>query len=217
MDTNSADSIVRSDPIQIDIAPDGDVVLVVGPEKLRLRVYSQVLRAASKVFAVMLRPCWKEGQGLSQTHPPEISLESDDAEAMRIVCHAIHLRIDVLPAQVKPEEALRLVTVSDKYDLHDALKHTIRDYLNTKTKLRKVEMGYLMAAAYLFGDTEIFAERTLALILDFNGSYSTFCDDPMIKDILSVKWFCMFCYAAMLNAKSNFPSFVGRAKDQNAS
>jgi hypothetical protein len=193
MDSDSDESSVRSDPIQIDVAPDGDVVLVVGPEKLRLRVYSQVLRAASKVFAVMLRPRWMDGKGPSQRHQPEISLESDDAEAMRIVCHAIHFRNDVLPGQIKPEEALRLVTVSDKYDLHDTLKHTILDYLNTKTKVTRVEMGYLTAAAYLLGDTKIFAERTLALVLDFDGSYTKFFDDPITKDILPFQLFCMFC------------------------
>jgi hypothetical protein len=55
----------KSDPVA-DISPDGDVVLVVGPRNVRLRIHSQCLRCASKVFGAMFGPHWSEGQGLSK-------------------------------------------------------------------------------------------------------------------------------------------------------
>jgi hypothetical protein len=42
-----------------EVAKDGDVILVVGPEGRRMRVSSCVLRIASKVFAAMFGPNWR--------------------------------------------------------------------------------------------------------------------------------------------------------------
>jgi hypothetical protein len=53
----------KFDPV-LDISPDGDVVLVVGPRNVRLRIQFQVLRCASKVFGAISGPTWSEGQGL---------------------------------------------------------------------------------------------------------------------------------------------------------
>ena len=43
------------------IDPDGDLVLVVGSEEMRLKVNSVVLRLASKVFRAMFSTTFKEG------------------------------------------------------------------------------------------------------------------------------------------------------------
>jgi len=48
----------------INIAPDGDVILVVGPSRSqisKLRVHSLFLTTASKVFSAMFGPHFKEG------------------------------------------------------------------------------------------------------------------------------------------------------------
>jgi hypothetical protein len=57
---NTAESNCKLDPVP-DISPDGDVVLVVGPRNVRLRIQSQCLRCASKVFGAMFGPTWSEG------------------------------------------------------------------------------------------------------------------------------------------------------------
>ena len=44
----------------VKIAADGDVILVVEPEKVKLRVLSLFLKAASKPFSAMFGPDWKE-------------------------------------------------------------------------------------------------------------------------------------------------------------
>lgn len=44
-----------------EVDSDGDLTLLVGPDKVRLLVSSKVLTLASKVFRTMLRPIFKEG------------------------------------------------------------------------------------------------------------------------------------------------------------
>jgi hypothetical protein len=86
----------KSDPVA-DISPDGDVVLVVGPWNVRLRIHSQCLRCASKVFGAVFGPHWSEGQGLSKESPREVPLVEDDADALRTICCVIHYRNDNVP------------------------------------------------------------------------------------------------------------------------
>lgn len=87
----------ESKPPIADIAPDGDVILFVGPEKTPLKVYSQCLRAASKVFRVMFGPDWSEGKGLTSRSPREIPLEEDDASALRTILCVLHHRNAEVP------------------------------------------------------------------------------------------------------------------------
>ena len=47
---------VKSDEPSGDIIPNGDIIFVVGPEEMRLRVQSHCLRAASPVFDAMFGP-----------------------------------------------------------------------------------------------------------------------------------------------------------------
>jgi hypothetical protein len=70
-----------------DIVPDGDVVLIVGEDNVRLRAYSQCLRSASQVFGAMFGPNWNEGQKLSRESPTEVPLPEYDANAMRVICY----------------------------------------------------------------------------------------------------------------------------------
>lgn len=49
----------------LDIAVDGDMILVVGPSPLpvaKLRVHSVILKTASKVIIAMFGPRFREGQ-----------------------------------------------------------------------------------------------------------------------------------------------------------
>jgi hypothetical protein len=86
----------KLDPVP-DISSYGDVVLMVGPQNVRLRIQSQCLRCASKVFDAMFRPHWIKGQGLSKEFPQEVPLLEDDTDALRtIYCVIYHYNNDVL-------------------------------------------------------------------------------------------------------------------------
>lgn len=82
----------------VDIAPRGDLVLVVGPDETNLRVSSALLMAASKPFSAMLGQNWKEGHSMrSDDGPYHLSLPEDNAAALRVICSIIHYQNDEVP------------------------------------------------------------------------------------------------------------------------
>ena len=189
MDT--AEHNCKPDPV-LDISPDGDVVLVVGPQNVRLRIQSQVLRCASKVFGAMFGPTWSEGQGLSKEPPREVRLVEGDADALRIICCVIHHRNDDVPQSLPPMQVLQIAIVADKYDLSIALKFARAQWLKPREKPGREDMGYLLAVAFLFGGMDMFIAHTLALILQHTGSYLEFLDDKITGQVVPWKTFCMW-------------------------
>lgn len=174
-----------------DISSDGDVVLVVGPQNRRLRVQSQCLRYASRVFRAMFGPHWSDGQDLCKESPKEILLVEDDADALRTICCVIHHRNDTVPQALAPSKVLQVAIEADKYDCDIALKYASAQWLQLRDDADMVDLGYLMAAAYLFGNMEAFAALTLALILHHEGSYLELLDKELISESIPWKTFCM--------------------------
>ncbi|CZR60106.1 uncharacterized protein PAC_10001 [Phialocephala subalpina] len=178
----------KSDPV-LDISPDGDVVLVVGPRNERLRVQSQCLQCASKVFDAMFKPYWSEGQGLSKESPREVPLVEDDAHAMQTICCVIHHRNNDVPVSLTSKEVLQIAIAVDKYDLKVALKYASVQWLKPRPDEERVDKGYLLAAAFLYDDMDTFAAHTLSLILYHKGSYLEFLDDEITNQIVHWKTF----------------------------
>ena len=90
---------------RVNVAADGDLILVVGNNlngnKLELRVHSLLLKMNSPVFRTMLGPNWLEGQSLSnisETSPGKLDLPDDDMEGMKYLCYILHHRNDELAA-----------------------------------------------------------------------------------------------------------------------
>lgn len=167
-----------------DITSDGDLILVVGEQKARLRVHSQCLSCASKVFAAMFGPNWSEGNSLSKEFPKEIPLIEDDADAMYSICCVVHHRNDIMPETLSPQEILQVAIAADKYDLHNALIYARAQWLQSRDPTDPIELAYLMAAAFLFEDMHMFIGHSLALILDYKGSYIKLLGDPILCRIL---------------------------------
>jgi hypothetical protein len=89
--TNMEEPRDNTPSMVVNIATDGDVILVVGPEKAKLRVQSLFLKAASKPFPAMFGPDWKEGHDiLDLREPVGLSLPEDNASALKLVCAIIH-------------------------------------------------------------------------------------------------------------------------------
>lgn len=148
------------------LCPDGDVVLVVGPQHVRMRVHSQCLGVASSVFSAMFT------SECGETEPPrEVQLEGDDAEVIRTICHIPHHQNDQVPPILTPLQVLRMALASYKYHLTAALNYVIPHWLrNEEGGLSMIETGYLMIAAFLFDDAEMCKAYSLGLMTNYNST-----------------------------------------------
>jgi hypothetical protein len=175
----------------VDVSPDGDVILIVGAENVRLRVYSQCLRSASKTFSAMFGPHWSEDQRLSQGSPIEVSLPEDDADAMRTICYIVHHHSNLVSQHLTAKEILQIAIEVDKYNLKIALKYASVEWLKPRVNAEREEMGHLLAAAFLFDNIDAFMARVITLIFHYNGSYLDFSDDEFTSQIIPSKVFSM--------------------------
>ena len=160
-----------------DIAADGDVILVVGPERRKLRVHSLILKNASTVFNAMFGPHFKEGQGLGGACPKEIPLPKDSADALELICCVIHSRNDAVPDPPLSSGVLQVAIAADKYDCAVGLKFAGESWLTYYDVKNTVELGRLMAAAYIFDSVHAFWKITLELIFHHEGSYLKLIDE----------------------------------------
>ncbi|KKP06387.1 hypothetical protein THAR02_01535 [Trichoderma harzianum] len=178
----------------VEIAPRGDLILVVGPEKAKLHVKSTWLREVSKPFSAMFRPDWKEGRDLLDCdrpvdRPTEIPLPEDNAAAMKIICSVIHHQRSEVPRTLAADDVLAVAVAADKYDCVEALELASDRWLRPSGD----EAGNLMlltAAAYLFQNAQAFKELTKALILDYKDPYLTLsCRE--VESAMPWKVFCL--------------------------
>ena len=168
----------------ISAVKDGDIILAL-PKSTNIRVSSVVLKNASPVFAVMLGPQFREGQGQSTAAAPkEIALVDDDPDSMMILCALLHSQHGV-QATIRYDRLdettfnlFKLADVVDKYECADAIE------LQTQTLFaRFTEPGAtcyvtdagicnLITAAYLLNQPRLFALFTRRLALDRCSSFS---------------------------------------------
>ncbi|EFR00967.1 hypothetical protein MGYG_03969 [Nannizzia gypsea CBS 118893] len=173
----------------VDIAGDGDVILVVGPENVRLRVRSLTMKATSQVFSTMLSPSWKEGRDLLENGSTEVPLPKDNAMAMKYICAIIHYRNDMVPGAIASDDILKVAVTADKYNFIDALRFASASWLLYSQGMEANDLMNLTAAAYAFQNAQAFRDLTKALILDYGGSYiSLFTDN--IGSVMGWKVFC---------------------------
>ncbi|KAK2057686.1 hypothetical protein LY76DRAFT_593972 [Colletotrichum caudatum] len=174
----------------VEIAPDGDLILVVGPEQAKLRVYSMLLKAVSKPFSAMCGLDWKEGCNLlGSDGPTEIFLPEDNAVALKIICYIIHHENRNIPHTLAAGDILAVAVTADKYDFVHALKFASESWLRSSGD----EVGNLMlltAAAYLFQNAKAFKEITRALVLDHDGPYLALsCEE--VESAMTWRVFCL--------------------------
>ncbi|KAK5692474.1 hypothetical protein LTR97_010783 [Elasticomyces elasticus] len=159
----------------IHIVPDGDVVLICGnkkdPTTHRICVASTFLSSGSTVFKAMLGENFKEGVALAASFgTAEIPLPDDDAANMIILCRALHVQHDSLPARVQPKELVQLSLIADKYDCVGSLRFAsevwIKHHMDTTNPAKMMK---LLAAAYFFRQTELFSKIGRNLILASDG------------------------------------------------
>jgi len=175
----------------VEIAPDGDLILIVGPEEARFHVHSMLLKAVSKPFSVMFGPDWKEGHDmLDRKGPAELLLPEDNAAALKIICSIIHHQNREVPQALAACDILAVAVTADKYDCVQALRFASESWLRPFTD-EASNLMLLTAAAYLFRNAQAFKEITRALVLDYDGPYLTLsCEE--VESAITWKVFCKF-------------------------
>lgn len=111
----------------IEIDPEGDVQLQLSSgeddnrQLLVLKVASKTLALASPVFKKMLNSSFEEGIAKATKGSVAIPLPEDDAEAMTIICRALHNINDLVPEQLSSTLLEEIAVLCNKYDCARAL------------------------------------------------------------------------------------------------
>lgn len=107
------------------IAKNGDVILQVLKDtetSVRLRVSSQVLSLASRVFENMFDGRFAEGQDLSSESPKTIQLTDDNPKYITMVCKLIHLQNSDIPDKLELDDLIDFAIFCDKYNCSDSVR-----------------------------------------------------------------------------------------------
>lgn len=173
----------------VNIATTGDIILIVGSEKLHLRVQSLILKAASEYLCTLLRPNREEGHAsLGLGLPIEVVLPEDDPTALRCICAILHHQIKLVPHTMDTRDVLRVAIAADKYGLVDALTLAHQVWLCPLNKAAS-DLLALAAAAFLFKNAEAFKVITKTLVLNYEDSYLTLWNEDVVT-VLGERIFC---------------------------
>lgn len=162
-----------------EIAARGDVIFIVEEENIKAkpRVSSSILTLASPVFAALLGPHFREGQGeRSPEDPREISLPDDEALAMSDLCNLLHFKTPKgLRAGTFASRILSLAIAVDKYGCSEALRLQGQGLLlqwsnecDWSKRPTAPELGAMASAAYLFENESAFTSLTSRLTKEGN-------------------------------------------------
>ncbi|KAJ1329778.1 BTB/POZ domain-containing protein 1/2 [Microdochium nivale] len=165
------------------IANSGDIILVVGSgaSAVKLLVYSQCLKASSKVFEAMFSPRWLQGLPLSEQEPREFELPEDDPAAMRGLCQLLHFQETRI---TECRELLQFTMHADKYDLVQTVHHQITKRLKRlKPKTTRGRLCHL-ATAKVAKIKASSNDWTFSLIAEHTGSYLSHLEDELLNIVL---------------------------------
>ncbi|OJD29689.1 btb poz domain-containing protein [Diplodia corticola] len=158
-----------------EIYPDGDILLVCGPNKVVLLIHSIFLTNASKVFAAMLNGNFREGQPQANGGRRTIPLPEDDPFAMECICASLHSRNERLPNSMTPKQLLAIAYAADKYDLVSSLRiissHWFSANKATQSSFHIEDFWSTMAAAYILKDDDFFRSTTATIVLNHDQSF----------------------------------------------
>ncbi|KAK5651189.1 hypothetical protein OQA88_12737 [Cercophora sp. LCS_1] len=155
----------------LDIAVDGDTILVVGPDKKGLRIHSLFARTTSPVFNAMLGPSFAEGQQLAKDGRVQFALPEDNSDALEIILNVIHSRTDNVPATLTGEQLYEVAILTDKYEFHRAMGLAFHLWFQLDGIRDSSDLWLLALAASLLGEETYFYAATSALVLHHKGSY----------------------------------------------
>jgi hypothetical protein len=123
-------------------------------------VSRKVVCLASRYFAAMFKPGFKEGRQAVNEERSVISLEGDDISMMEIIFKILHHRCQNLPKKRDAKSLALLIIHCDKYDVTQAVGPWItRWYINMQSFTKSSEdLGYLILVAYFLDDEDMFTK-----------------------------------------------------------
>ncbi|KAI8294533.1 hypothetical protein K4K59_005030 [Colletotrichum sp. SAR11_240] len=216
MAQNNASTVSDDASKIIDVAADGDIIMIVGPEQQKFRVYSIMLKSASKVFKAMLGPNFAEGRQLrnDSLHGgiTEIKLPEDNADGMSTIFYLLHHRADKITDSFPALVLFQIGVAANKYDLVIVLKHTIAGAIhrtiNDGRELKDMSMldvWYLAITAACFDDPANFATLTHALVWHYGDAFVHLVEKAAIDDLLAYR----LCLLEMERSKIRSESYQG--------
>ncbi|KAF4856344.1 hypothetical protein CGCSCA4_v001098 [Colletotrichum siamense] len=175
-----------------EIAPNGEVILLVGPDSHPIRVHALILADASPVFKCLLQPTsstYTEPAAVlfaTPDSPAHVTLPEDDPEAIETICRVLHSRIDDAVCDLSDDEVLRVSVAADKYDCTAAMGLAVRHWLRAD-KLEAIKnaardgcigfrRGDMLLAAYWFKCEPVFEELTRLLVTSTVGGFEGLVD-----------------------------------------
>lgn len=182
----------------IDVAADGDIIMIVGPEQQKFRVHSIMLKFASKVFKAMLGPNFAEGRQLRNNslrgEITEIKLPEDNADGMSTIFYLLHHRVDKIPESFPALVLFQIGIAANKYNLVMVLKHTIAGAIHRTINdgrglkdMSMLDVWYLTISAACFDDPADFATLTHALVWHYGDAFVHLVEKAAIDDLLAYR------------------------------
>ncbi|KAJ4178250.1 hypothetical protein NW755_013351 [Fusarium falciforme] len=174
-DSPSARSLAREEGVLERVAPDGDVIFVLGGGTDKVQVQSSIMKSASPVFSAMLAGHFREGQMLQDAtasgQPVEIPLPGDDFEAFKLICIAIHRQASTTQYCPSEEVLMRVLQIADKYNLVDSVFLSMEFWARKYVPDPTLNHFLLMIICHQIKSQELFQLFSRSLVLNHGGSF----------------------------------------------
>ncbi|KAH0432379.1 BTB/POZ domain-containing protein [Colletotrichum camelliae] len=175
MAQNNASTTSDDASMIIDVAPDGDIIMVVGPEQRKFR--GRQLRNNSQHGEIT-----------------KIKLPEDNADGMGTIFYLLHHRVDKIPDSFSALVLFQVGVAANKYDLVVTLKHTITGAIHRTINdgrelkdMRMLDVWYLAITAACFDDAANFATLTLTLVWYYGNAFVWLAEMAAIDDSLAYR------------------------------
>ena len=175
--TNEAEPLdIGCETVRLD--PNGDVALVIfrdsnklsaasdseedDPSALvpgkRFIVSSNSLTLASPYFRALFSPNFQEGSRVREGGCPDVTLRSDDVEAMEIILSLLHFKLDVVRNPLNVSQLFKIACQCDKYQCMESIRPFLWESFNAvmvgkifalKTNAIN-DIGRALTASYIF-------------------------------------------------------------------
>ncbi|TPX18621.1 uncharacterized protein E0L32_002478 [Thyridium curvatum] len=146
----------ESGELPINIDKNGDLVVVVGSEKINaaFKVCSRALCRASSVFRGMLMGNFREA---ARQHQDDwaVELPEEDPASFGLLMMIVHGRYDAVPDTLRLQDLYKITILTDKYDMTSSLRPWARKWCDT---VRGSEDERLIWVGWELGDEAMFSK-----------------------------------------------------------